>query len=114
MHEILVADRCHVCLAPPVGSDGEQCLRAGTDCHGHLIGATSALELLVTVVAMQQSLLPDSAHLDEVDPRCELNHVGPRPLAGRAVDHALSFSCGFGGTNVALVVSRNPTPPVPD
>src|SRR5690606_20315575 len=39
--------------------------------HGHLIGATSALELLVTVVAMQQSLLPASAHLDEVDPRCE-------------------------------------------
>jgi 3-oxoacyl-[acyl-carrier-protein] synthase II len=82
--------------------------------HGHLIGATSALELLVTVVAMQQSLLPASADLDEVDPRCELNHVGPRPLAGHAVDHALSFSCGFGGTNVALVVSRNPTPPVPD
>jgi 3-oxoacyl-[acyl-carrier-protein] synthase II len=75
--------------------------------HGHLIGATSALELLLTVVAMEQSLLPASAHLDEVDPRCELNHVGIRPLTGRAFDHALSFSCGFGGTNVALVVSRN-------
>ncbi|MDQ2701987.1 MAG: beta-ketoacyl-[acyl-carrier-protein] synthase family protein [Pseudomonadota bacterium] len=82
--------------------------------HGHLVGATSALELLATVVAMQHSLLPASAHLDEVDPRCELNHVGPRPIAGRTIDHALSFSCGFGGTNVALVVSRNPTPPAPD
>jgi len=76
--------------------------------HGHLLGATSALELVVTILAIQESLLPASAHLDEVDPRCELNHVGPRPIAGRRIDHALSFSCGFGGTNVALVVSRSP------
>lgn len=76
--------------------------------HGHLIGATSALELLVTVLAMEHSLLPASAHLGEVDPRCELNHVGEQPLAGRRIDHAVSFSCGFGGTNVALVVSRSP------
>ncbi len=80
--------------------------------HGHLIGATSALELLLTVVAMNRSLLPASAHLDEVDPRCELNHVGTRPLHDRRIDHAVSFSCGFGGTNVALVVSRSPAQPV--
>ena len=76
--------------------------------HGHLLGATSALELVVTLVAMRESLLPASAHIGDPDPRCELNHVGPRPLAGRSIGHALSFSCGFGGTNVALVVSRNP------
>lgn len=90
---------------------------AGPDCaaisstksvHGHLLGATSALEALLTVVAMEQSLLPASAHLDEVDPRCDLNHVGPRPVTGRSLDHAVSFSCGFGGTNVALVISRHP------
>ena len=77
--------------------------------HGHLLGATSALEMVVTLLAMNDSLLPASAHLDVVDPRCELNHVGPRPVPGHRIDHALSFSCGFGGTNVALVVSRNPS-----
>ena len=77
--------------------------------HGHLLGATSALELVVTLVAMRESLLPASAHIGDPDPRCELNHVGPRPLAGRSIGHALSFSCGFGGTNVALVVSRSPS-----
>ena len=77
--------------------------------HGHLLGATSALELVVTLVAMRESLLPASAHLGEPDLRCELNHVGPRPLPGRGIEHALSFSCGFGGTNVALVVSRSPS-----
>ena len=77
--------------------------------HGHLLGATSALELVVTLVAMRDSLLPASAHLGDPDPRCELNHVGPHPVTGRAIGHALSFSCGFGGTNVALVVSRSPS-----
>ena len=73
--------------------------------HGHLIGATSALELALTVLAMQDALLPASAHLGEPDPRCELHHVGDTPIAGVPYRHALSFSCGFGGTNAALVVS---------
>ena len=79
--------------------------------HGHLLGAASALELLLTIVAMERNLLPASAHLDQVDPRCDLNHVGAQPIADHAIRHALSFSCGFGGTNVALVVSRRPTDP---
>ena len=76
--------------------------------HGHLLGGTSALELVISIIAMEQSLLPASAHMEEPDPRCELNHVGTAPVAGHPFEHALSFSCGFGGTNVALVVSRNP------
>lgn len=87
---------------------GDAAVSSTKSVHGHLLGATSALELLITVVAMNDSLLPASAWLDAPDPRCELNHVGPRPIPGRDFDHAISFSCGFGGTNVALVVSRNP------
>jgi 3-oxoacyl-[acyl-carrier-protein] synthase II len=87
---------------------GDAAVSSTKSVHGHLLGATSALELLITVVAMNDSLLPASAWLDAPDPRCELNHVGPRPIPGRDFEHAVSFSCGFGGTNVALVVSRNP------
>lgn len=79
--------------------------------HGHLLGGTSALEFVLTVLAMGEELLPASAHLGDVDERCAaLNHVGERPVTGVRVDHALSFSCGFGGTNVALVASRHPKP----
>lgn len=76
--------------------------------HGHLLGATSALELVVTVLAMQESVLPASIHMDEMDPRCSLNHVGPLPKTDFHIANALSFSCGFGGTNAALIVSRSP------
>lgn len=76
--------------------------------HGHLLGAAGALELVVTVLAMKASVLPASVHMDEADPQCSLNHVGPLPKTDIHVENALSFSCGFGGTNAALVVSRSP------
>jgi 3-oxoacyl-[acyl-carrier-protein] synthase II len=75
--------------------------------HGHLLGAASALELLITVVAMRESIVPASAHLDQPDPRCALNHVANEPLLGREIERAMSFSAGFGGTNAALVISKH-------
>jgi 3-oxoacyl-[acyl-carrier-protein] synthase II len=75
--------------------------------HGHLLGATSALELVITVVAMTESFIPATAHLDEVDPECELNHVANSPIMNKQIEHAMSFSSGFGGTNVALVISKH-------
>lgn len=75
--------------------------------HGHLLGAASALELLLTVVAMNRSLVPATVTLSAVDPRCALRHVAGQPLAGKPLGHAMSFSSGFGGTNVALIVSNH-------
>jgi len=81
--------------------------------HGHLLGAASALELAAAILAVNQSLLPATAHLDEIDPACALNHVANTPVSGHRIEHALSFSAGFGGTNVALIVSRENTPKLP-
>lgn len=75
--------------------------------HGHLLGATSALELVITVVAMADSFLPATANLDNIDPKCQLNHIANKPLLKHPFNHAISFSCGFGGTNVALVISKH-------
>lgn len=88
---------------------GDAWMSSTKSVHGHLLGATSALELLITIVAMNESLLPASANLEDPDPRCALNHVGVRPRSGHDFAHAVSFSCGFGGTNVALAISRNPS-----
>jgi 3-oxoacyl-(acyl-carrier-protein) synthase len=74
--------------------------------HGHLLGAASALELAVAILAVHESFLPATAHLDEPDPACALNHVANTPILDQPVDHALSLSAGFGGTNTALIVSR--------
>jgi 3-oxoacyl-[acyl-carrier-protein] synthase II len=75
--------------------------------HGHLLGAASALEFVLTLLAMRIGIAPASAHIGEPDPACAVNHVGPAPRA-MPIPHALSFSCGFGGTNAALVISSTP------
>jgi 3-oxoacyl-[acyl-carrier-protein] synthase II len=79
--------------------------------HGHLLGAASALELMIAVVAITESFLPATAHLEEADPRCALNHVARTPVLDQPIERAMSFSTGFGGTNVALIVSKHPELP---
>jgi 3-oxoacyl-[acyl-carrier-protein] synthase II len=73
--------------------------------HGHLLGAASALEFIVTTLAVHSSIMPATMHAENsIDQRCKLNHVGVTPRDEK-ITNALSFSCGFGGTNVALIVS---------
>jgi 3-oxoacyl-[acyl-carrier-protein] synthase II len=71
--------------------------------HGHLVGATSALEAVWTVQALRTGRIPPTANLTHPDPTCPLDCV---PLVGREVDglrYALSNSFAFGGSNAALV-----------
>jgi 3-oxoacyl-[acyl-carrier-protein] synthase II len=70
---------------------------------GHLLGAAGAVETIVTVLAMQESLAPPSVGLAEPDPACDLDLVMGR---GRALDIpvAASNSYGFGGNNCTLVL----------
>ena len=75
--------------------------------HGHLLGAASVLELIITVTAMTESFLPATTNLDDLDPECALNHVVNVPVFNRPIERAMSFSSGLGGTNVALIVSKN-------
>jgi 3-oxoacyl-[acyl-carrier-protein] synthase II len=75
--------------------------------HGHLLGAASAIELVVTTLTVTTSVLPATAHLSRVDPECEgLMHITKPTHAARPVEHAMSNSSGLGGTNVSLIVSR--------
>lgn len=68
---------------------------------GHALGAAGAIEAVLTVLTVAESLVPPVANLDQPDPAVELDLVtrcrsGPVPLA-------LCNSAGFGGHNGALV-----------
>ena len=89
----------------PVGEKIEFPLQQRAIIVGQDSGAAGALECLVSVLATREGLLPASAHLGTPDPRCALNHVGEAARPSR-IRHALSFSCGFGGTNAALVIAH--------
>lgn len=73
--------------------------------HGHLMGATGAVEMLVSIMALESGVIPPTAHLDHPDPACDLDFV---PGEARRVDlrAVMSNSFGFGGTNAVLVARR--------
>ena len=74
--------------------------------HGHLIGAGGALEFALSVLALESGNIPPTAHLDNPDPRCDLDFV-PR-VARRSVplEAVMSNSFAFGGTNVSLIARK--------
>jgi 3-oxoacyl-[acyl-carrier-protein] synthase II len=72
---------------------------------GHTLGAAGAIEAIFCVLAMRDGVLPPTINQEVTDPDCDLDYV-PNVARKRQVDHSLSNSMGFGGHNVALVISR--------
>jgi 3-oxoacyl-[acyl-carrier-protein] synthase II len=72
---------------------------------GHLLGGAGAVEAALCALALRDGRVPPTANLEEPDPECLLDCV-PLTARERPIRHAMSNSFGFGGTNVALVLSR--------
>jgi 3-oxoacyl-[acyl-carrier-protein] synthase II len=72
---------------------------------GHLLGGAGGLEAGITVLALQNQMLPPTINLDTVDPECRLDYVANKAAACE-FDVALSNSFGFGGINATLVMRR--------
>lgn len=72
---------------------------------GHLLGASGGLEAVITILAMQNNLVPPTINLDNLDPECDLD-VTPNVAKEREINVALSNSFGFGGTNATLVFKK--------
>ena len=73
--------------------------------HGHALGASGALELVATVMAMQNQVAPPTANFTEPDPECDLDYV-PNTCREMPIEAALSSSFAFGGLNAVLAVRR--------
>jgi 3-oxoacyl-[acyl-carrier-protein] synthase II len=80
--------------------------------HGHLLGATAALECVLSLLAMQHGVALPTMHLQTPDPLCDLDCVANAVREGLTVHTMLSNSFAFGGTNAVLVLgsaSRAPS-----
>jgi 3-oxoacyl-[acyl-carrier-protein] synthase II len=72
---------------------------------GHLLGGAGGLEAGISVLALRDQVLPPTINQETPDPECDLDYI-PNKSRKAAVEHALSNSFGFGGTNAALLFKR--------
>jgi beta-ketoacyl-acyl-carrier-protein synthase II len=73
--------------------------------HGHVMGATGALEMAATIQAIDRGVIPPTANYTQPDPECDLDYV-PNQAREKPVRVAMSNSFAFGGLNAVLLVKR--------
>ena len=71
---------------------------------GHLLGASGALELAITISAIRAETVPPHINCSEPDPKCDLFLSNDGPIQ-RPIRHALSNSFAFGGINASLIAT---------
>ena len=73
--------------------------------HGHLLGAAGALEALISVMAINNELIPPTINYATADPDCDLDYVPNSSRPGQ-IQNFLSNGFGLGGHNASIIVGR--------
>jgi nodulation protein E len=74
--------------------------------HGHASGGAGGIELVATLLAMQNGVAPPTINYLGEDEDCDLDYVPNEPQP-RAIRTAVSQSFAFGGLNAVLVLKRD-------
>jgi 3-oxoacyl-[acyl-carrier-protein] synthase II len=69
---------------------------------GHLIAAAGATELIISLMAIRDNVVPPTINYETPDPNCDLDYV-PNAARDKKVRTILTNSFGFGGQNIALI-----------
>lgn len=72
---------------------------------GHMLGASGGIEAVISVLTIVHQTVTPTINLENPDPECDLNYT-PNVAVKREVNHVLSNSFGFGGTNAALLFKK--------
>jgi 3-oxoacyl-[acyl-carrier-protein] synthase II len=72
---------------------------------GHLLGAGGAVELIATVMSIEEGVIHPTINYEFPDPDCDLDYV-PNQMRKADVRVAMSNSFGFGGHNIAIAVGK--------
>jgi 3-oxoacyl-[acyl-carrier-protein] synthase II len=72
---------------------------------GHMLGAAGGAEAIFSVLAIRDQVAPPTINYQTPDPECDLDYV-PNQARPMRIEHALSNSFGFGGTNGTLIFKR--------
>ncbi len=72
---------------------------------GHLLGASGAVEALMTLLACRDNFIPPTINTKELDPLCDLEYTIGKGVE-KNVKYGISNSLGFGGHNATVVFKK--------
>jgi 3-oxoacyl-[acyl-carrier-protein] synthase II len=72
---------------------------------GHTIGASGAIEAIITALALERGIIPPTINYKDPDPDLDLDYV-PNKAREKNILVALSNSFGFGGHNATIVMKK--------
>jgi 3-oxoacyl-(acyl-carrier-protein) synthase len=73
---------------------------------GNMLGASGALDVITTVLAMGHGVVPPTINYSDPDPECDLDYC-PNQAQEKTIKNALVINRGRGGINAVLVVQRS-------
>jgi 3-oxoacyl-[acyl-carrier-protein] synthase II len=73
---------------------------------GHLLGASGAVEALISVKVLNTGMLPPTINYENPDPECDLDYI-PNHMRQEKVQTVMSNSFGFGGHNATVILGRS-------
>lgn len=82
---------------PPVSSTKGQI--------GHCLGAAGAIEAVISLMALNEGIMPPTINQEEKDPECDLDYI-PNVARKAELESVMSNSFGFGGTNGVLIFKK--------
>jgi 3-oxoacyl-[acyl-carrier-protein] synthase II len=74
---------------------------------GHTLGAAGGIQTVMAALVLTSGIVPPTINYEEADPACDLDYV-PNVAREMSARNVLVNAFGFGGTNVALILSRAP------
>jgi 3-oxoacyl-[acyl-carrier-protein] synthase II len=80
-------------------------LSAPKSMFGNLLGAQTSLDLIATVMAMQNNLVPPTINFSDCDPRCDIDCT-PNKAREKKINKAIIIARGRGGINMVLGVEK--------
>lgn len=72
---------------------------------GHALGASGSIEMILSILACYDGVIPPTINLDTPDPACDLDFTPHQPR-DRKVKIAMNNSFGFGGHNATMICGR--------
>jgi len=72
---------------------------------GNMLGATGAVDVIITLLAMEHNIVPPTINYQTPDPECDLDYC-PNQAQEKTINNALVISRGRGGINAVLVLQK--------